>query len=55
MDAVALPPLHLGGKTDFPDELGIHVAIRTVRRFLEKGHALPRLIILSVSDPKLFR
>jgi hypothetical protein len=55
MDAVAIPPLHLGGKTDFPDELGVHVGIRTVRRFLEKGRANPRLIILCVSDPKLFR
>jgi hypothetical protein len=55
MDAVAIPPLHMGGKTHYPDELGVHIALRTVRRFLEKGHASPRLIILSVPDPKLFR
>ncbi len=30
------------------------IRIRTVRRFLEKGRANPRLIILCVSDPKLF-
>ncbi|XP_021957884.1 protein GDAP2 homolog [Folsomia candida] len=54
METVAIPPLHLGGKTNFPDELGVHVAIRTVRRFLEKGHSYPRLIVLCVPDPKLF-
>lgn len=55
MDCVAIPVLHKGGPAPFPDELGAHVAIRTVRRFLEKGHTSPRLVILAVADPTLFQ
>jgi hypothetical protein len=55
MTAVGIPPIHMGGKTLFPDELGAHVAMRTVRRFLEKGHSLPHLIVLTVADPHLFK
>lgn len=29
--------------------------IRTIRRFLEKGHSTPQLIVISVPDPDLFR
>jgi len=55
MNAVGIPPLHCGRKTMFPDELGAHVAMRRVRRFLEKGHQYPNLIILGIPDPGLFR
>lgn len=55
MDCVAIPVLHNSGPAPFPDELGAHIAIRTVRRFLEKGHTSPRLVILAVADPSLFQ
>ncbi|ODM92602.1 Protein GDAP2 [Orchesella cincta] len=56
MDCVAIPTLHKGGgPSPFPDELAAHVAIRTVRRWLEQGHSSPRLVILAVSDHNLFQ
>ena len=56
MNTVGIPPLHLSTKSPpYPDELGANICIRTVRRFLEKGHSLPQLIVISVSDSNLFK
>jgi len=55
LDTITIPPLHRAGKAAFPDELGAHVALRTIRRFLEKGYIYPQRIILAISEPALYQ